>query len=156
MASAPRVLVFDSSAMLAYLNGEVEGPAVAGLFKLSDATSFAHSVNLAEVFYDFGPPSISQNLRDAQNAIVQLQTACRVQERNDLDAAFWQDVALLIAERRAMPHDPTKPKQVPRLALGDAFGLALSRRLNGEFVTKDRTEIEPMHDAGFCRALFIR
>lgn len=55
-----------------------------------------------------------------------------------------------------MPRDPANLKAVPRLALGDAFGVALSRRLNGEFVTKDRTEIEPMHDAGFCRALFIR
>ncbi len=152
----PRVLVFDSSAMLAYLNGEPEGPMVAGLFKAPDAACFAHSVNLAEVFYDFGPPSIAANLRDAQNALAQLRTVCRVQERSDLDTTFWQDVALLIAERRAMPRDPDKPKQVPRLALGDAFGMALSRRLNAEFVSKDRTEIKPMQEAGFCRALFIR
>ena len=151
-----RVLVLDSSAMLAYLNGEPEGVVVAGLFKSPDVLCYAHSINLAEVFYDFGPPSVPANLRDAQNALVQLRTVCRVQERNDLDEAFWQDVALLVAERRAMPREPTKPKQVPRLALGDAFGLALSRRLSGEFVSKDRTEIEPMQDAGFCRALFIR
>ncbi len=142
--------------MLAYLNGEPEGPVVATLFKLPGAMFFAHSVNLAEVFYDFGLPSVPRNLRDTQKAMVQLQTNCRVQERNDLDTTLWQDVALLIAERRAMPRDMDKPKQVPRLALGDAFGVAISRRLNGEFVTKDRTEIEPMHDAGFCLALFIR
>jgi predicted RNase H-like HicB family nuclease len=42
------------------------------------------------------------------------------------------------------------------LALGDAIGLALARRMDAEFVTKDRSEIAPMEAAGFCRVLFIR
>ena len=150
------VYVLDSSGMIAYLSGETEGVLVGQLFKTPGALFLAHTVNLCEVFYSFGPPSVASNVQNAQAAIQHLQVQCGVQERADMDAAFWQDVALLIAERRAMPKNPAKPKAVPSLALGDAFGLALARREGAEFVTKDRTEIEPMQVASFCRAFFIR
>ena len=156
-ASQPApIYVFDSSAMLAYLKGEPEGILVGRLFKTAGAVLVAHTVNLCEVFYNFGPPSIAQNKTNAENALKQLHAVCGVQERNDMDGAFWRDVALLIAERRAMPRDPARPSAVPTLALGDAFGVALSRRLGAESVTKDRSEIEPLHNAGLVKALFIR
>ncbi|MDQ3812426.1 MAG: hypothetical protein M3347_00580, partial [Armatimonadota bacterium] len=62
--------------------------------------------------------------------------------RDDLDAAFWQDVATLKAE-----HD---------VALGDAFGLALARRLDADFVTSDHHEIDAVAAAGACSVTFIR
>lgn len=150
------IYVLDSSAMLAYLTGEPEGAVVAQLFKTPDATFLAHAVNLCEVIYNFGPPSIEQNRRDAEAAIQRFSVVCRVQTRSDIDDAFWRDMARLIAERRAMPRDPARPQSVPRLALGDAFGVCLANRVNGEFVTKDRSEIEPLHAAAMVRALFIR
>lgn len=150
------IYVLDSSAMLAYLKGEPEGAVVTRLFKTPGALFLAHSVNLCEVFYDFGPPSISENLVKAQKAIQHLHAVCHVQERADLDGVFWQDVARLIAERRAMPRDSARSQAVPRLALGDAFGVCLANRVGGEFVTKDRSEIEPLHSATMVRALFIR
>ncbi len=142
--------------MLAYLKGEPEGALVTRLFKAEGAIFLAHSVNLCEVVYNFGPPSIKRNRLDAENALQRLRQVCLVGERADLDVAFWHDVARLIAERRAMPRDPARPQAVPRLALGDAFGVCLANRVGGEFVTKDRSEIEPLHDAGMVRALFIR
>ena len=156
VAQPGAVYVLDSSAMIAYLSGEPEGIRVAQLFITPGARFLAHTVNLCEVFYDFGPPSVAANGQNARAAMQHLEIGCGVEERADMDTAFWQDVALLVAERRAMPKDPAKPKAVPRLALGDAFGLALTRREGAEFVTKDRTEIEPMFRAGFCRAFFIR
>jgi hypothetical protein len=42
------------------------------------------------------------------------------------------------------------------LALGDSFGVTLANRLDGVFVTKDRAEIEPLHNAGLVDAQFIR
>lgn len=155
--AAPALLpkVLDSSAMLAYSRNETGGTVVAALLADPQNIVYAHSVNLAEVFYAFGPPSVAANLATAERTMSALQTA-GVIERADLDAAFWRDIALLIAERRAAPRDPAKPKAVPTLALGDAFGLALTRRLGGEFVTGDRSEIEPMEKAGFCRAVFIK
>lgn len=155
MSDSSRIVVLDSSAMLAYVKNEAGGPFVAALLGDEDVTAYAHAVNLAEVFYDFGPPSDARNLANSQKAIAVLETA-GVIERGDFDGPFWRDAALLIAERRAHAPDPGKPKQKPRLALGDAFGVALARRLGGEFVTADRAEIEPMHAVGFCRATFIR
>ena len=147
--------VLDSSGMLAYLKNGAGGALVANI--LSDVTStvYARSVNLVEVRYDFGAPSVEANRSAAKLALSQL-FAAGVQEKRDNDSEFFEDVALLIAERRAQWPDPNNPKQKPRLALGDAFGLALSRRLNVEFVTADQSEIVPMQTAGFCRALFIR
>lgn len=147
--------VLDSSAMLAYLKNEIGGPLIAGVLGDVTATVYAHSVNLLEVRCDFGPPSVATNALGAAAALTQLRVA-GVQERNDNDDLFFEDIARLIAERRAMPPNPAKPREKPRLALGDAFGLALERRLNIPFVTADQGEVAPMQAAGFCRALFIR
>lgn len=147
----PLIYVFDSSAMLAYLKGEPEGARVAQTLKTAGALFLAHSVNLCEVVYNFGPPSIEQNRLDAEAALQWLQQICLIQERADLDTPFWQDAARLIAERRAMPRDPARPKAVPSLA----FGVCLANRVGGQFVTKDRSEIEPLHQAGMVNALFI-
>ena len=152
----PLIYVFDSSAMLAYLKGEPEGARVTQIFKAANAIFLAHSINLCEVVYNYGPPSVEKNRLDAEAALKRLQQVCLVQERADLDVPFWRDVARLIAERRAMPRDPARPKSVPSLALGDAFGVCLANRVGGQFVTKDRSEIEPLHDAKMVNALFIR
>lgn len=90
--------VLDSSAMLAYLKNEPGWPLVAGI--LGDVTSmvYDHSVNLLEVRYNFGAPSIAGNSQKAAGALAQL-LAAGVQERSDNDEAFFEDVALVIAER---------------------------------------------------------
>ena len=73
--------------------------------------------------------------------------AAGIEERNDLDGAFWRDVANLIADAR---------RDGGKLALGDAFGIALARRLSADFVTADHHEIEVLQQAKVCRAIFIR
>jgi len=148
-------VVFDSSAMLAFFKRESGFEKVQELLNDEDIVVYAHAVNLAEVFYDFGPSSESQNRRAAEEAIAILK-GLGVIERNDMDTDFWRDIAFLISERRAQPPRPEKPREKPKLALGDAFGIALSRRLGCEFVTADKTEVEPLQSAGMCRAEFIR
>lgn len=150
-----RCVVLDSSAMLALLNNEKGGPLVAALLADVGVTAYAHCVNLVEVFYDFGPQGSGQNLINAEKAMQALRRA-KVIERSDLDGEFWRDVAFLIAERRSHPPRPEKPREKARLSLGDGFGLALARRLNAEFVTADRGEIEPLHERKLCRAVFLR
>jgi len=155
-------IVLDSSAMLALVRGEdgTQGKPpgmheVQGLFdqlEEGDFGIFAHSVNLAEVFYDVLG---TDGRTEAEATIADLKEA-GVIERTDMDGAFWREVAELIAFRRVMPRDPARPDWVPRLALGDAFGAALANRLNAEFVTADRTELEPMHDENKVVARFIR
>ncbi len=141
--------------MLAHLRGEPGGALVTSILGDTTATVYAHSVNLVEVRYSFGAPSIPDNSQKASAALTQL-FASGVQERRDNDGPFFEDVALLIAERRAQPRDPARLQSVPTLALGDAFGLALSRRLGAPFVTADQSEVAPMQAAGFGVALFIR
>lgn len=141
--------------MLAHLRGEIGGALVTSILSDVSAKVFAHSVNLVEVRYSFGAPSIPGNSQKASAALSQL-FAAGVQERRDNDGPFFEDVALLIAERRAQLRDPARPQSVPTLALGDAFGLGLSRRFGVPFVTADQTEIVPLQTAGLCLALFIR
>lgn len=137
------IFVFDSSAMLAYLNDESGADVVEQLLADANATKYAHAVNLCEVFYDFlrsGDPAT------AENAVADLKRLGII-ERNEMDAAFWRDLALLIATHRSGSR---------RLALGDAFGVALARRLNADFVTADRGELEAVASAQSCRIHFIR
>lgn len=139
--------------MLAFLADEPEADVVEAILIQADEEAegevYAHAVNLAEVFYDV------QSKTSAARAAWEIQRlfSLGVRERNDMDGVFWRDIADLIACVRTTPN-----LQGVRgnLALGDAFGVALSRRLGAEFVTKDKTEIEPLHDAGLVSALFIR
>lgn len=137
------IFVFDSSAMLAYLNDESGADIIEQLLADANAKKYAHAVNLCEVFYDFlrsGDPAT------AENAAADLKRLGII-ECNDMDAAFWRDIAILIAAHR---------RGNRRLALGDAFGVALARRLNADFVTADRGELEAVESAGTCRIRFVR
>ena len=155
------ILDLDSSAMVAYLMGEPEGQSVRAIFESASADNesvkiYAHSVNLAEVYYHVlrANETLTPDEREAlaQGAIKVLKEA-GVRERNDMDADFWRAIARTIQAARALP---TPDGGRGNLALGDAFGVALSNRLGADFVTKDRTEIEPLADAGLVSAIFIR
>lgn len=135
-------LVFDSSAMLALLRDEPGADFVQNLIDDADVPKYAHAVNFVEVFYDF----LKQSREIAENAIADLKSL-GIEERSDLDGAFWRDVATIVCDAR---------KDGGHLALGDAFGIALSRRLDADFVTADRHEIEALANANICRAVFIR
>ena len=138
--------------MIAWLEGEPEGAsveAVFGAFDEGEAEVFAHATNLCEVFYHV---QLDTDEATAHAAIAVLR-ARGLRERNDMDANFWQEMARTIATARRM----IKPDGTPAtLALGDAFGVVLANRLGGAFVTKDRGEIEPLHDARIVDAQFIR
>ena len=151
------IAILDSSAMLALLLGEPEGEVVRGVFQSAagdeeDAQIYAHSVNLAEVFY------FILNSRDeaTAEASIALLKAAGLQERADIDAEFWRQIARLIHQARQRPSDAAATSKRSNLALGDAFGVCLANRMGGDFVTKDRAEIGPLNDAGLVSALFIR
>lgn len=128
--------------MLAYLRGETGGDVVRDI--LAEAINVcAHATNLCEVYYDFLRSSDSVT---AEDAILSLKTDGIV-ERNDMDSAFWRDVAAVIGTQRKLGN---------RIALGDAFGIALARRENAEFYTSDRGELESIHERGLCKITFIR
>ena len=128
--------------MVALLKNEPGAQFVQDLIDDADVPKYAHAVNLIEVFYEFR----TQSTAIAENAIADLKSL-GIEERNDLDSAFWRDVATIIADAR---------RNAGKLALGDAFGVALARRLDADFVTADRHKIEPLQQAKVCRAIFIR
>ena len=138
------MIVLDSSAMLAHLKGERGGELVAALLLdyERDVAVFAHSINLCEAFYDlrrtFSEPEVE--------SMIQSLLDDGVTERNDMDSAFWRDVAFLIHAQRSAGHN---------IALGDACGIALARRVGGEFYTSDRTELHHIK-AEMCPVNFIR
>lgn len=134
--------VYDSSAMVALLNDE-SGAGVVEERLAEDAPHHAHAVNLCEVFYGF----LRVSQEKAESALTDVR-ALGIEERSDLDEALWRDVAALVAHYRSGKGN--------RLALGDAFGLALARRLGADFVTADRGELERVAADGTARIIFIR
>ncbi len=135
-------LVFDSSALLAFLRDETGADTVETLFR-SGAPCYAHAVNLCETFYRIVGLA---DFATAQARIDELH-ALGIEERSDLDSELWRDAAMLIADRRRVKRP---------LALGDAIGTALARRLNADFVTADKSEFAAIVADNAARIIFIR
>ena len=136
-------MVLDSSAILAMTKKEPGADRVKSLFEGTGIELYAHSANLCEVFHKVWR---TEGEQEAYGVVEALKDA-GVIERSDMDSAFWRDAGSLIAARRIAGAS---------LPLGDAFGVALARCLNTQFVTSDKHEISPLHDAGLIQALFIR
>lgn len=143
------MIVFDSSALLAYARDETGGDFVNGLLFDADVPKFVHAANLCEVYHLTWRLEEEQGGNGRTKAESDVHDLLRlgIEERADMDAAFWRDAAELIAKRRLSGAS---------LALGDAFGVSLARRLKAQFITADRAEIEPLRAAGLVNALFIR
>ncbi len=131
--------VLDAGAMIAYLRAEPGAPVVAGLLLDPSALCFAHALNLCEVYYDFRR---AEGEHVAQAALTTL-TSLRIASREDMDATFWQDAGRVKADHR---HG----------SIADCFAIALTRRLNGEVVTTDHREFDPLVPLGLCPIRFIR
>ena len=143
------MMIFDASALLAYFFGEEGGDLVAELLDEADVPKYLHAVNAAEVACKLGQST------DMARGLAALTTLQRlgVETRRDMDAAFVADVAALKADHN--------------VALGDCFGLALTRRLHrgfdgtpadpdAAFVTADRGEMGKIKSGGVCPITFIR
>jgi predicted nucleic acid-binding protein len=132
------MLVYDASALVAYLNDEPGGAVVEELLNDADVPQYVHAVNLLEVFYRFAR---RDDVLVAREAIADLR-ATRLQVRDDLDAELWQDAATLKSDHV--------------VALGDCIGLALARRLGAAFVTADKGDLKTATAARVCPITLIR
>lgn len=136
-------LVFDSSAMYAFLFDETGADAVEELLSDADVPKYVHAVNLCEVFYRVTLQSGDVAAEDALDTL----RAAGIAERNDMDVDLWQDAAKLVAAQRGNSYG---------LALGDAFCVALARRLGADIVTADRAEFAPIDTLQWASVIFIR
>ena len=131
--------VLDACEMIALLLQEPGEEIVWARLLEHGATSFAHSVNLCEVFYDFYRDS---GEAAASGAIEDLRWL-GVAERNDLDEAFWRDVGTLKGTYR-------------RVSLADCCAITLTKRVGGMLLTSDHHELDPLAALGVCPITFIR
>lgn len=118
----------DSSAMISLLAEEPEAAVVEALLvsanEEGEGNVYAHTVDLIEVRYDLLRAGTPENADEK----MQLLRDAGVIERHDMDADFARQIAILIAQVRALPPDAQTGKR-PTLALGDAFGVCLANRL---------------------------
>jgi len=119
-------LVFDACAIIAYLRDEAGAEVVEALITNTQHNCMIHAINLCEVYYDF--------LRSAGEAVAQEAindcATIGLTIREDMDINFWQDVGKLKANHR--------------LSLADCFALALTQRVQGQLVTSDHHEFDPI------------
>jgi predicted nucleic acid-binding protein len=137
------MIVFDSSALVAYVRDERGAEFVADLIEDGDVPMFAHAANLCEAFHLLTRSDGREFAEEAVRDFLRLG----VVERADMDGAFWRDAANLIAARRMAGAS---------LPLGDALGVALARRLGADFVTGDRGELLAIQAAGVASITFFR
>ena len=170
-------LVLDASATESLLFARSGAEIVEAALLESEATAYIHLQNLIEIVYvthrraalasfltnnperqnstkpdkpdltglDFLDPDVF-NLDAGNRAATAVQprlAAIGVQTVTAMDAELWQDAARLKSQFR-------------RVSLADCFGVALARRLNAEFLTADRHELEALDAAGVANFTFIR
>jgi PIN domain nuclease of toxin-antitoxin system len=131
--------VLDACAMIALLLQEPGEEVVWARLLEDDAVCFAHSLNLCEVFYDFYRDS---GEAAASGAVEDLKWL-GVDERNDLDEAFWREAGILKGTHR-------------RVSLADCCAITLTRRVGGTLLTSDHHELDPLAAIGVCPITFIR
>ena len=170
-------LVLDASAAEAVLFSNSGAEIVEAALLEDEANAYIHLQNLLEIFYvahrrgaladflkrhparqnvsepdkpdlqglDFLDPTIFDE--NAGNQVANQvrprleQAGVRVIEA--MDTELWQDAARLKSRFR-------------RVSLADCFGVALARRLNAEFLTSDRHELEALNAANIANFIFIR
>ena len=133
------IYVLDACAMIALLLREPGEEVVWAHLLEKDATCFAHSLNLCEVFYDFYRDS---GEAAAVEAIEDLRWL-GVVERNDLDEMFWREAGTLKGAHR-------------RVSLADCCAIALTKRVGGTLLSSDHHELDPLAGLGVCPITFIR
>jgi PIN domain nuclease of toxin-antitoxin system len=131
-------LVFDSSALIAYLEDEPGADVVEELLFDRTNASFVHSINMCEVYYG----ARRGHGEEAAQATVAQMPAFGISIREDMDEVLWQEAGRFKADYK-------------RISLADCFCAALANRIDGEVITADR-EYQALSGAGLCRVRFIR
>ena len=135
-----QVLVFDASALIAYLKGERGAEAVANLLKDNNNIHFVHGVNMGEVYYKV---RMESDEKTAQATIGKLVTD-GISIRNDFDDRLWKDAA------------SWKAQLIPKRSFADCFCLAFALRVSGTIVTCDHPDFNGIANDSICPVQFIR
>jgi len=130
--------VLDASAMVAYLSSEPGEMVVTGLLTDPNATCYAHTINLCEVYYIL---IRKMDVQRARQGILTLFSDGAI-ERRDMAEHFWQRVGEIKAQGG--------------ISLPDCFCIVLAQELGGEVVTSDHGEFDSLVPLGIVPINFIR
>jgi len=130
--------VLDASALIALLRDENGADVVRSILEDEHTSSVAHVFNLCEVYKDFLAAAGDAAATKAIQDLLDLE----IEPREDMDEAFWKDLA--------------RWKKVLGAPWGDTFLLAIARRVDGEIVTAGHKDFDPIARAKVCRVRFIR
>ena len=118
------IYVLDASAMIAWLRNETGADVVENAINDVNSQCLAHSINLCEVYYD-----AHRNRGEAHaDSVISDLTAVGVVERSDFDEAFWKEAGKL--------------KAGGGISLPDCYGITLTNRVGGTFLTADHGELD--------------
>jgi PIN domain nuclease of toxin-antitoxin system len=131
-------LAMDSSALIAFLKDEPGAEVVERLLLDSANTCYVHAVNLCEVYYDF----LRRGGEETAQAVLSNVAAMGIVLSEEMDKDMWQQAG--------------RHKAYLKLPLGDCFLLAMTSRIQGQAVTADRKDLEPIEADGKFPIRFIR
>lgn len=134
--------VLDACAMIALFRDEPGAEIVWDCLTESGSQCFVHSINLFEVYYNIHRWTGETTAKEAINDLLTMG----IIERTDLERALWEEAGNLKAN--ASTKNPVAPP--------DCFGLALTRKLNGQFLTSDHGELDILAANGIYNIRFIR
>jgi predicted nucleic acid-binding protein len=131
--------VFDSSAVIAFLQREPGAEVVAEILKEPRNRCLIHAINVCEVYYDVYRRSSEEDASGLEEILV--TTGLEVVEA--IPSPLWQTAGKLKAEWR-------------RISLADCIALALALLENGTVLTSDHHELDQIAEASICPIRFIR
>ncbi|GAA2529911.1 PIN domain-containing protein [Pilimelia columellifera] len=133
-AAGKTVLVFDTSAVLAWLLQEAgRWKRIDNLLKHPDVEAVLPSAAVAEVLY--GAP-MRGNTATREELLVSMAAHLRVESVTAEDGA-WAGDRILESHRNPVVWPPAKNRKNSTLALGDGLVLAVAHRLGAPAVTFD-------------------
>lgn len=133
------IIVFDASALIAYLRDEAGAKAVESHSTGGGSELYVPALNLCAVCHDFLRASDEES---AEAAVMDI-LALGIRERNDMSPEFWRSAGKLKAKDRCV-------------SLADCCALALTIHLGAKLVTADRHGLEPLSNESVCPVEFIR
>lgn len=143
-------VVFDSCALIAYLEGEEGADTVEALLIGEETTCVAHAVNLTEVYKFYLKHRTASH---ADESIKTITEEMDITPRRDMSEVFWKSVAHIWTTITTTKNPASKGCH--HIAMADCFALALAKRTRGTVVTSD-SQFQPAADAGICRVSFYR
>jgi PIN domain nuclease of toxin-antitoxin system len=130
--------VFDASALLAFLRDETGADVVEEILSDPQNSCHIHHAQVTEVYWIVCRDADE----DEAEAAVDTLTDVGISICGDFELEFCKQAS----RWRALTH----------MSLGDAFGLTLTQRLGGDFVTTDRGDLEVVHTNGWLPITFVR